>query len=159
MEFKIEKIQEQDKEIFKEMLLDYLHIEEEKRQEVAINLVENWIFVTEKKKIVYIDMAKIEDECIGFVIYQIDCKESDWCKRPGWGFIRELCVLEKYRQLGVGTQLLSHAESKLKALKPKGIYLTSEESWHVKKFYTKNGYENTHVRDDENGEEIFEKGI
>jgi hypothetical protein len=47
--------------------------------------------------VIHVAIATENDSAIGFSIYQIDSAESDWCKRPGWGFIREFCIKKPYR--------------------------------------------------------------
>jgi len=44
----------------------------------------------------------LDDKIIGFVNYQIDTLDSDWCEREGWGFIREIYVDKTLRGKGLG---------------------------------------------------------
>ncbi len=84
------------------------------------------IFALEEKKTLRIDLAFSEDICIGFSIYQIDTLESDWCKRPGWGFIREFYIAPPYRRFGFGRKLAEHTEKALRNMGASGLYLTSD---------------------------------
>lgn len=78
--------------------------------------------------IIRLDMAMDGENCIGFSVYQIDTPESDWCKRPGWGFIREYYVAPPYRKQGLGRQLAAHTEQCLQQMGAKQLYLTSTEA-------------------------------
>lgn len=78
---------------------------------------------------------------IGFVIYQIDSEQSDWCKRPGWGCIREFYIRPEFRNRGCGQRLAAFAERKLRKLGARQIYLTADTA---KIFWEHCGYSNTH---------------
>ena len=86
-----------------------------------------------------VDMAMAGDVFAGFSVYQIDTPESDWCKRPGWGFIREFYVVPAYRAQGTGAALAAHTEQSLRAMGASQLYLTSTEAvpfwqrcgWHL----------------------------
>lgn len=79
------------------------------------------------KGIIHIDLC-LTESAAGFAIYQIDAPESDWCKRPGWGFIREFYVTPALRRLGVGRRMAGHAIHRLRALGASQIYLTSDSA-------------------------------
>lgn len=76
-------------------------------------------------EIIHVDLAIEGGTAMGFSIYQIDTPESDWCKRPGWGFIREFYIAPSYRKNGTGRDLARHTETQLRALGAKKLYLTS----------------------------------
>lgn len=78
--------------------------------------------------ITYIAIALEGDTPIGFSIYQIDSPESDWCKRPGWGFIREFHIAEGYRGQGFGNALAAYTEQQLRSLGAVQLYLTSDSA-------------------------------
>ena len=65
---------------------------------------------------------------IGFSIYQIDAPDSNWCQRPGWGFIREFYVIPAYRKQGIGKRLAAHTEAVLRAMGAEHLYLTSDQA-------------------------------
>ena len=104
----------------------------------------------------YLDLLILDGVARGFIIYQIDSERSDWNKRTGFGFIRELYVDRNYRKCGYGSMLLKNAEDMLRG-KTNGVYLTSDEKPYVKDFYIRNGYTNEHIRDDYNNDEYFVK--
>lgn len=78
--------------------------------------------------IIRVDLATENEIPIGFSVYQIDTAESDWCKRPGWGFIREFYVVPAYRKSGTGSALAAHTELQLRNMGTKALYLTSTDA-------------------------------
>jgi GNAT superfamily N-acetyltransferase len=78
--------------------------------------------------IIRIDLAIEKEICIGFSVYQIDTSESDWCKRPGWGFIREFYVMPAFRSHGTGKILALHTQQALYKMGAKQLYLTSDDA-------------------------------
>ena len=78
--------------------------------------------------VIHADLAIEDTVCIGFSIYQIDSVESDWCKRPGWGFIREFYVIPSFRNHGYGKALAAHTVQQLKSMGAQNLYLTSTEA-------------------------------
>ncbi len=76
----------------------------------------------------------------GFSIYQIDTVQSDWCKRPGWGFIREFYITPPLRRRGIGKALSEYTEKHLRQLGATQLYLTAD---HVTAFWEKCGFYNT----------------
>lgn len=75
--------------------------------------------------ILRISLAVEEDTLIGFSVYQIDQPESDWYKRPGWGFIREFYIAPEFRCRNYGRQLAQHTEQALREMGAENLYLTS----------------------------------
>ncbi|MBQ8360134.1 MAG: GNAT family N-acetyltransferase [Oscillospiraceae bacterium] len=91
--------------------------------------------------IIRIALAIADGALAGFSVYQIDTQESDWCKRPGWGFIREFYVCPKYRSCGIGMQLAKHTEQLLRKMGANQLYLTSGPAVP---FWERCGWSNTH---------------
>ena len=83
----------------------------------------------------------MEDTPIGFSLFQIDVPESDWCKCPGWGCIREFYIAPAYRRRGYGKALADFSESQLHRLGAKKLYLTADTA---SGFWAQCGYGNTH---------------
>ncbi len=88
-----------------------------------------------------------------FSVFQIDTPESDWCKRPGWGFIREYYVVPEYRKTGIGRNLAAYTEQELHNMGADQLYLTSTEA---APFWCKCGWRLTHELCS-NGQYILEK--
>lgn len=105
------------------------------------------------ERIILMDLAMENSDCIGFSVYQIDSPESDWCKRPGWGFVREFYIAPAYRKNGTGRDLARHTEIQLCALGAKKLYLTSTEAVP---FWQKCGWSLTETLCS-NGQYILEK--
>lgn len=78
--------------------------------------------------IICIDLATESEDIIGFSVYQIDRPESDWCQRPGWGFIREFYIVPAFRKSGTGRKLALHTEKALRAMGAQRLYLTSDSA-------------------------------
>ena len=92
------------------------------------------------EQLIHVALAMENDTAIGFSIYQIDGSDSDWCKRPGWGFIREFYIANSWRHLGYGTALADYSEQKLMELGTRQIYLTSDDAMD---FWIHCGYQKT----------------
>ena len=76
--------------------------------------------------IIRIDFALDGETAAGFSVYQIDKPESDWYKRPGWGFIREFYIVPAFRKAGFGRALATHTENALYQMGAERLYLTSD---------------------------------
>ena len=137
---------------FTEMFLKYFN--EDLQYEISEEVFkERLLPLMEKEKlfdIIEILLAIEDGETVGFIIYQIDCEDSDWNKREGWGFVRELYVDKNYRHKSIGSALVGEME---KDLFDVDIYLTSQ----VDEFWLKNQYEKTDMVDEINEQSIFEK--
>ena len=94
-----------------------------------------------RQHIIHMAAATQDSRIIGFVICQIDSEHSDWCKRPGWGCIRECCVKPGYRGSGIGRRLAAWAEQILKSRGATEVYLTADTA---QGFWLACGYSNTH---------------
>lgn len=90
----------------------------------------------------FITLAAVGGEPAGFAIYQIDAPESDWNKRPGWGFIREFYVSPRARRQGIGRALAEHAAKRLLE-KTDRLYLTGDEDEGALAFWKACGYRGT----------------
>lgn len=99
-----------------------------------------------KQGVLSIALAVLNGEAIGVAIYQIDTPKSDWCKREGWGFIRELFISPKHRRKGCGTLLAEYAERKLREQTDR-LYLTADDAVE---FWSSCGYAVTDTQN-ENG--------
>jgi len=104
--------------------------------------------------IVFLDILTIDDDAKGFILYQIDSPQSDWCVKEGYGFIRELYINADSRYAGHGRALAVHAENQLKLRNIHGIYLTTDDAME---FWMKMGYRNSCEICSENYSPIFAK--
>lgn len=68
-----------------------------------------------------------EDVPCGFVIYQIDGIENEWCLKEGMGTVRELYVVPQYRGRGAGALLMRFAEEQLVVNGARKIYVLPAE--------------------------------
>lgn len=101
-----------------------------------------------------IAMAFCDGKPAGFVMYQVDSEKSDWCMRPGWGMIREFCIVPELRHKGYGRLLAQYAEKKLGELSDR-LYLTAHDEG-AKSFWVACGFADS-GEDASNGCRIFEK--
>lgn len=99
-------------------------------------ILEQW-----EKGILYIAVSLVDETPMGFSIYQIDNTKSDWCKRPGWGCIREFYIAPSHRHKGFGAALAAYSEKHLRALGAERLYLTCDDA---ATFWEYCGYSNTH---------------
>jgi len=101
-----------------------------------------------------LDMLLLDGKTAGFICYQIDTPNSDWCEREGWGFIREVYVNKNLRGKGLGLRLVAHAEKVLYTKGAAHIYLTSDESGG---FWNSCGFKETGRVSEINHDPIYEK--
>ena len=101
-----------------------------------------------------LDLLIIDEKISGFICYQIDSPNSDWCEREGWGFIRELFIYNNIRGNNLGQVLVNNAEEVLYSNGVKNIYLTSDEA---EKFWLSCGYIKTDKVSSINKDPIYEK--
>lgn len=157
----IQPLQEKDFDgfvkIFGEYFVDEMKFADDKEKfcKFAKKFIVNQQYA---EKIIAIDIAKLENEIAGFIIYQIDSERSDWCERPGVGFIREFYVAPAHRRKNLGSLLIKRADEKLKKMGAKDVYLASAKDDGVILFYEKNGYHRTGNFTDD-GQEYMEKEL
>lgn len=80
------------------------------------------------KGIQFLDLLICDGVPQGFIEYQVDSPNSDWCEKEGYGCIREVFIKPELRKHGLGRLLAKHAEENLFALTVPHIYLTSDEA-------------------------------
>jgi len=107
-----------------------------------------------KDRITSIDILFANNEPIGFIQYQIDNPNSDWCEFEGYGCIREVYVNKTHRKQGYGRILVTHAEDELKKQSAEHIYLTSDDATG---FWLSVGYTDTGEICDKNNNNILIK--
>lgn len=104
-----------------------------------------------------LDLLIVNGAAIGFIEYQIDSAQSNWCEKEGWGFIRELHVAPDFRRKGLGKALVTHAEGTLVGLSAQSFYLTSSSSAAAQAFWVRMGYRDSGTLSTLNGQPIFIK--
>ena len=107
--------------------------------------------------ILHMDVAVEGEALAGFIAYQCDTPQSDWCEREGWGFIREIYVARPARGRGVGEMMLRQAERRLRSDHGvKQIYLTGAAGYD---FWRRMGYRAARAVSSINREPIYEKEL
>ena len=101
-----------------------------------------------------LDFLVVDEKPFGFIYYQIDTPQSNWCEREGWGFIREVYIDPVIRKSGLGARLVLHAEEKLYSKGALNIYLTSDSN---DLFWDSLGYRKTEKLSTINNDPIYEK--
>ncbi len=153
----IRAIKESDYKSFINMFNSYflddfkIEVEHAKIEEICLDIMESV-----KKQVVFLDLMKINNKPIGFIMYQIDSPESDWCQKDGFGFIREVYIDKGLRNQGLGKLLVAHAEQSLKDKNVEQIYLTSDDSGL---FWNQCGYKITDRIGYKNEDPIYVKKI
>lgn len=117
-------------QIFIDMFVKYFmdDLEMELTEEVIKTKICTFIIKAREKGLVSICMAYMDALPVGFGIYQIDSPEKDWCKREGWGFIREFCIAPAYRKLGCGRAMATYILERLRAMGAYHVYLTADDA-------------------------------
>ncbi|MFV0342774.1 MAG: GNAT family N-acetyltransferase [Anaerocolumna sp.] len=140
---------------FKEMFCTYfrsdlkLEISDNEVKSVCVDITDSMI-----SGIISLDILRVDEKSVGFICYQIDKPDSDWCERDGWGFIREIYTNCCIRRRGFGAKLVAHAENILFSNEVEHIYLTSDDA---DKFWISCGYNKTVKVSSINQSTIFEK--
>ncbi|MGN0813687.1 MAG: GNAT family N-acetyltransferase [Candidatus Coproplasma sp.] len=88
-----------------------------------------------------IDLIDDGDSTVGFIIYQIDSIENEWCEKEGFGDVREIYVSPTHRRQGLGKFMLFSAELKLKEAGATNAYALPSEG--CEEFFTACGYKDS----------------
>ena len=123
---------------FKKIFFEYLLIFYDSLDNQQLDKLCKDIESLNDKEVVLIDLLLCEEELCGFIIYQIDSKESDWCYREGFGLIRELYIKKAYRAKGLSARLVNHAEKSLIEMSATKSYVTTGSE--TSRFWDKMGY-------------------
>ena len=127
--YEIRKYTKTDYDVFKKMFTSYFikdvdeHLTDEEFDSVCRD-----IETSAEKQIVCLDLLFIADIAKGFIEYQIDSPESDWCEKEGYGMMRELYIDHDIRKMGYGRKLVVHSEKHLiNNLSVSDVYLTASK--------------------------------
>ncbi|MGN0817689.1 MAG: GNAT family N-acetyltransferase [Candidatus Coproplasma sp.] len=88
----------------------------------AEHLLDEYVLADYLCGLLSIDLIDDGDRTVGFIIYQIDGIENEWCKKEGFGDVREIYVSPSARRKGLGKFMLFSAEMKLKESGAKQAY-------------------------------------
>lgn len=102
------------------------------------HLLEEYVLPDYLCGLLSIDMLDDGDETVGFIIYQIDGIENEWCKKQGFGDVREIYVAPSHRRQGLGRFMLFSAELKLKEAGAKQAFALPFEG--TESFFAACGY-------------------
>ena len=80
------------------------------------HLLDEYVLADFDAGLLDIAVAQEGGAAFGFVIWQPDRAENDWCLREGMGTVRELFVAPSFRGRGTGSALTAFAESDIAAL-------------------------------------------
>lgn len=125
----ISPICDNERSCFRDMFATYfredlkIDISDDQADEICSDIIHKAL-----EGVTSLDIMSVDGEAAGFIFYQIDSPDSDWCERPGWGFIREIFIKYKLRGMGLGSDFVTHTEQKLYHKGAERIYLTSDES-------------------------------
>ncbi|WMM26799.1 GNAT family N-acetyltransferase [Tissierella sp. MB52-C2] len=153
----IKSFKEFDYESFVNMFNSYflddfqIKLQYSKIEEICFDIIERV-----KKQVIFLDLIKVNNKSIGFIIYQIDSPKSDWCQKEGFGFIREIYIEKELRKQGLGKLLVAHAEQSLKDKNVEEVYLTSDNN---AAFWNQCGYTLTHETGYRNEDPIYIKKV
>lgn len=119
------------------------------------HLLDEYVLPDLKAGLIRIDILQDDGAYAGFVIYQLDRIENDWCPREGWGDIREVFVIPEKRKTGLGKFLLYTAEMKLKEDGAEKCYALPCDA--AEPFFSACGYQKSNLFDSETECFIYEK--
>lgn len=123
----IREIEEKDYEKFEDLFCDYY--EEVDCNDDGCLVFDQCVLPELKKGLFSVAVAQDDGEITGFIIYQTDRADNEWCFREGDGDLRELFVSPLHRKHGVGRALVGYAEKELIKSGVKTIFvLPIEES-------------------------------
>lgn len=115
-------------ETFAELFVEYCRELDDSLTESLVRRKILPLFLDEwNRKILHIALVQ-DAQAAGLSVFQIDTPESDWCKRPGWGCIREFYIRPAARHRGLGKALAEYSERCLRTLGASALYLTADDA-------------------------------
>lgn len=138
----IRKITASDYKDFRGMFREYfikdlgIDISEEQLESVCTEIMQQV-----EKQVMFLDLLTLDGNTKGFINYQVDTPQSDWCEKEGHGFIREVYIEAGIRKRGLGRELITHTEDQFLEQGVASIYLTT--AYESKEFWIKCGYKDT----------------
>ncbi len=139
---------------FRAMFKDYYA--EMDCDEETDHLLDEYVLADCDAGLLNIAVAEEENPC-GFVIYQIDSIENEWCLREGLGTVRELYVVPGKRGRGSGSALMDYAEDELKKGGTPRVYVLPSEGSQA--FFISRGYEEADEYCEDTDSNFFYKNL
>ncbi len=124
--------------------------------EDAKHLIGEYIIPDLIAGLLHIDLINDNDECAGFIIYQIDDINNDWNLQEGYADIREIYIAPEYRRKRHG-QIFCFIPPKMKLKEAGAKSRTACLMQKAIPFFTACGYRNTDRYNDELDCFVFEK--
>ena len=120
----------EDQNAFARMLASYFRddLKKDWPEEIIRERIAGLILKQYEDGLIRILLAFQQETPVGFAVYQFDSANSDWCKRPGWGFIREFHISRPFRAAGFGRFLAAETERCLRDTGAENVYLTTSEA-------------------------------
>lgn len=151
----VRKIEEKDYTAFEELFCAYY--EELECEDEPCHLFDEYVLPDLKQNLFSVAVACEGETLCGFIIYQIDAPDNEWCFKQGDGDVREIYVTPTHRKSGVGKNLLTFAEDGLLNSGVKAAYvLPTEES---ESFFIACGYADNGEYCAELDNKVFEKAL
>lgn len=104
----------------------------------AEHILDEYVVPDVKAGLVRAELLDDENGACGFILYQTDAIDNEWCRKEGWGDIREIYIRPNRRRKGLGKFLLYTAEMKLSESGTTKAYALPAES--SEKFFSACGY-------------------
>lgn len=115
----IKKLSKNEYEQFTKLFTSY-YAEIECEENVE-HLLSEYVLPDYEAELLSIALA-YDGEPVGFVIYQVDEIDNEWCYKEGWGDVREIFVAKTQRGKGYGRALVEYAEKELISLGAEHCY-------------------------------------
>ena len=123
--------------------------------EDVCHLLDEYVIPDIKAGLIFADLLEVDGVFAGFVIYQRDDIDNEWCPMEGWGDIREIYVSPEHRKKGFGKCLLLAAEKKLCELGAEKAYVLPAQN--TENFFTSCGYKKANLYNEELDCFVYEK--
>ncbi len=132
----IREIEEKDYTEFEELFCNYY--EELDCEDDPCHLFDEYVLPDLRQGLFSVAVGLNGNDICGFIIYQTDRPENEWCFKEGAGDLRELYVAPAHRGKGIGKALIKFAESNLAVSGAKCVYALPTEG--TEGFFVNCGY-------------------